>query len=123
MKLSSSNVLALVCAFPSFCLAHTSTDAPVKSGRTVFTEEMRQHILDDFLASSAGKRLPQLAATAPTQPSVLKNPVQVAAGAQMSAASLLRMATLAQISPYVAPTGNGALMAASFAPFKPKVRF
>ena len=122
MKVSVSRLLAIFAVFPLFGLAHTPSDEPVKGRKTVFTEELRRHILDDFLASSDGKRLRQPAPKHVPSPA-LAHPMRIAAGSQMSSASLLRMATLAQITPYVMPTGNGTLMAASFAPFKPKVRF
>ena len=122
MKVSVSRLLAIFAVFPLFGLAHTPSEEPVKGRKTVFTEELRQHILDDFLAFSDGKSLRQPVPKHVPSPA-LAHPMRIAAGSQMSVASLLRMASMAQITPYVTPTGNGALMAASFAPFKPKVRF
>jgi arylsulfatase A-like enzyme len=117
------SLFAAALVFPQAGMAHTPGEAPTGSGR--FTEEMRQHILDDFMASTAGKKLqgkPPLPVVA--KPAAPKAPLRVAASPGMlGMESLMQLAALAQTSSYVAPVGNAALMAAAFAPFKPKVRY
>lgn len=126
MKIPDRLLLPLAAlAFPAICPAHTPGDVATTGRKGPFTEEMRQHILDDFMASSAGQKLMSKApAPVVAKPTAPKAPLRMAAGNSMTGLpALMRLASLAQLSSYVAPAGNGALMAASFAPFKPKVRF
>ncbi len=118
MKVSAS--LLLVLAFPLFSLAHTPTAAPGLKGKTAFTEELRQHILEEYLQSAEGRKTP--AKTPAPSPKKLRRPVTMASTA--AGPSWLHTIMMASIAPLAtAPAGNGALMAASFAPFKPKLRF
>ncbi|MDB6004862.1 MAG: phospholipid-binding protein, partial [Prosthecobacter sp.] len=118
MKVSASQLLPLVLAFPLFSLAHTPTAAPGQGGKTVFTEELRQHILEEYMDSAAGKKLQAQV------PAKLRRPVTVASAAAAPAwLNTILMAAIAPLAAPPPPSGNGALMAASFAPFKPKLRF
>ena len=121
MKVSAAKILPVIAAFPCFTLGHTPADVPVKNGGTVFTEELRQHILDDYLQSTQARMAkPQVPAAVPEK---LRRPIEVAAAAG-GAPSWLHSIIMASVAPLAAaPAGNGVLMAASFAPFKPKVRY
>ena len=121
MKVSVSKLLPLISALPLCILAHTPVAAPGLAGKNVFTEEMRQHILDEYLQSAAAiKEKPKMPMPLPEK---LRRPVTVASTAG-GVPSWLHSIMMASIAPLVsAPAGNGALMAASFAPFKPKVRY
>jgi arylsulfatase A-like enzyme len=88
--------------------AHTADHGGVALDKEV----LRQHIADEFMA----KRM-ALAKRDTLPLKVLQKPVQVAATSGFDLSSLL------SISSFSAPAGNGALMAASFVPFKPGVRF
>ncbi len=102
-------------ALPVSAVAHTAADVPIKDGRPVFTDALRQHIADEFMAKRMELAKPGYKASpAP----MLKKPVQVA-----SSSPLFDLASLLTMSTFTAPSGNGLLMAASFAPFKPKVRY
>ncbi|MBX7207282.1 MAG: YHYH protein [Verrucomicrobiaceae bacterium] len=80
-------------------------------------EGLRQHILDEYLQKSAAQAAVIPKAPSPSQPRRVQKPVQVAS------TGVFDLAALISISSFTAPSGNGALMAASFAPFRPKVRF
>lgn len=97
-------LLPIIALCPAWLAAHTVNS----DGIPLDQEALRRHILDEFMASRA--------TTAP-KPAVAKT--QVAASSGFSLAPLLQLNALTAS----APAGNGALMAASFAPFKPKVRF
>jgi arylsulfatase A-like enzyme len=123
MKVSVSQLLPLIAVFPLFCLAHTPGDGPMKNGRPVFTEELRQHILEDYLQSTAARKEKGKVKTTSALPEKLRRPVTVASTSSGTPLWLQTM-IMASISPLAsAPAGNGSLMAASFAPFKPKVRY
>jgi len=110
-------------AFPLFSMAHTPADATVKNGKTVFTEELRQHILDEYMQSAAVRKEMGKVKTPSALPEKLRRPVTVAS-TSAGAPFWLQTMIMASISPLAsAPAGNGSLMAASFAPFKPKVRY
>ena len=98
------NLFLLLCVLPLSVFAHPLQDSADKQ---VNTEELRQHIADEFMQ----KRM----ALAKKEP-LLAKPVLVAS-------TVFDLASLLSISSFTAPAGNGLLMAASFAPFKPKVRY
>ncbi len=89
--------------------AHTVNN----DGQPFDKESLRQHIADEFMAKRLALAKPGYA-TPP--PALLTKPTKVAS----MAATFDMAALIAASSP--AP-GNAALMAASFAPFKPKVRY
>ena len=102
---------AFLLAVPAF--AHT-----VDSGNAFFDkEELRQHLLTEFLAhrKASHKDVPL-----PGSFSILKPAQMASATPPMSLSSLF--SSIGTVSA-ATPAGNGALMAASFAPFKPKVRY
>jgi arylsulfatase A-like enzyme len=120
MKVSVSQLLPFVLALPLSALAHTPGAALGQKGKTAYTEELRQHILDEYMQSAANMK-PQAKAAVPL-PEKLRRPVMLASTA--AAPSSFYAMLMASIAPLAsAPSGNGALMAASFAPFKPKVRY
>ena len=121
MKVSASQLLTLYFALPLCTLAHTPVATPEQAGKTVFTEELRQHILEEYLQSAAA--IKEKSKTPAPLPEKLRRPVAVASTTG-GAPSWLHTILMASIAPLVSPpSGNGALMAASFAPFKPKVRY
>jgi arylsulfatase A-like enzyme len=121
MKVSASQLLTLFFALPLCTLAHTPVAAPRQAGKTVFSEELRQHILEEYLESAAA--IKEKSKTPVPLPEKLRRLVTVASTTG-GAPSWLHTILMASIAPLVsAPSGNGALMAASFAPFKPKVRY
>ncbi len=113
----SSGFIALLLAvlrLSAPLLAHTGHD---ESGehKIVFDEAYREHVLREYLQAHTDQRVSIKKRANALSPSLLR-PVTVASGA-------MRLASLASISSFTAPAGNGALMAASFAPFKPRVRY
>lgn len=95
--------LALACLLPLALQGHTLP--------TNDKEALRAHILEEFMHKSAQKKVE------PPVPKTLKKAVTVAG---LSAFDLSSFMTSGSALP---PAGNGLLMAASFAPFKPKVRY
>ncbi len=82
-------------------------------------EALRAHLLEEYLQQHPGKPMTRLKARPAPQalPKTLRRPVNVAAASAFDFTALLGAAAA------LPPSGNGLLMAASFAPFKPKVRF
>ena len=108
--------LFLLLTLPFSAMAHSPGEAPVKDGKPVFTEALRQHIAEEFMqkaSSHSWKEKPR--DNLPLKR--LQRPSLVAATSGFDLASLLSAPS------FIAPTGNGLQMQASFAPFKPKVRF
>ena len=101
--------LLLACLMPLAVHGH----APSSSDK----ETLRAHILDEFLRDSKAGRHLKIQPRETSVPKTLKKPVLVAS---LSAFDLSSMSTGATA---LAPAGNGLLMAASFAPFKPNVRY
>jgi hypothetical protein len=98
--------LALALVLPSISLAHTLPNSD--------REAMRAHILEEFMQKTGARKVKPVEAPIPK---TLKRPVTVAG---LSAFDLSSFLTSGAALP---PAGNGLLMAASFAPFKPKVRY
>jgi arylsulfatase A-like enzyme/phosphodiesterase/alkaline phosphatase D-like protein len=98
--------LALACLLPLALNAHT-----LPSGDK---EALRAHILEEFMQKSAPKKVKPVEAPIPK---TLKRPVTVAGLSGFDLSSFLTSGSA------LPPAGNGLLMAASFAPFKPKVRY
>jgi hypothetical protein len=98
--------LALACLLPLALHAHT-----LPSGDK---EALRAHILEEFMQKSAPKKVKPVEAPIPK---TLKRPVTVAGLSGFDLSSFLTSGSA------LPPAGNGLLMAASFAPFKPKVRY
>jgi arylsulfatase A-like enzyme len=102
--------VAFLCLLPLALPAHT-TDT---SGRSMDKEMLRQHIADEFMANHSPKKL-KLKET--PVPLMLRKVTQVASLSGFNLASFLTSGSA------LPPAGNGLLMQASFAPFKPKVRY
>lgn len=98
--------LALACLLPLALHAHT-----LPSGDK---EALRAHILEEFMQKSAPKKVKPVEVPVPK---TLKRPVTVAGLSGFDLSSFLTSGSA------LPPAGNGLLMAASFAPFKPKVRY
>lgn len=98
--------LALACLLPLALHAHT-----LPSGDK---EALRAHILEEFMQKSAPKKVKPVEVPIPK---TLKRPVTVAGLSGFDLSSFLTSGSA------LPPAGNGLLMAASFAPFKPKVRY
>ena len=96
-------MIAFTCLLPLCLHAHTKDF----SGLPMDKEALRQHIADEFMAK-------RMALAKKATAVVMTKPVQVA-GLTLDLSMLLYGAT-------VAPTGNGALMQASFGAFRPSVR-
>ena len=101
-----SPLLALVCLLPLALHAHTLP--------TNDKEALRAHILEEFMQKSGAKKVKPVEAPIPK---TLKRPVTVAGLSGFDLSSFLTSGSA------LPPAGNGLLMAASFAPFKPKVRY
>ena len=117
-KAASPAVIAIglaVALAPLRAFAHTGHDT---GPGIVFDEAYRAHVLADWAASQQALARPDTSKGRATPKAMLRRPVQVA-----STASAFNLSALLSISPFTAPAGNGALMAASFAPFKPLVRY
>jgi arylsulfatase A-like enzyme len=100
--------------------AHTSAEGELPKSQAA-REEMRRHLLEDFMKSPEGQRI-TFKTKSPEPPPMLRRSMNVASG--VDSMSLLKLSVMASISPaFAPPVGNGTLMSASFAPFKPKVRF
>ena len=80
-------------------------------------EALRQHILQEFMQADGSPKHLKIRAQETPPPKLLQRPTQIAAVSGFNLSSLL------SVSLFVGPSGNGQLMAASFAPFKPKVRY
>ncbi|MBE2281987.1 MAG: DUF1566 domain-containing protein [Prosthecobacter sp.] len=98
--------LALACLLPPALHAHT-----LPSGDK---EALRAHILEEFMQKSAPNKVKPIEAPVPKS---LKKPLQVASFSVFDISSFMTSGSA------LPPAGNGLLMAASFAPFKPKVRY
>ena len=98
--------------------AHTGHDDG--GHKIVFDEAYREQVLREYLDAASDRHI-SIKKPRPALPLTIQCPVTFASGA--NSLSTLRLASLASISAFAPPVGNGTLMSASFAPFKPKVRF
>ena len=103
---------------PFQVVAHTGHDDG--EHKIVFDEAYREQVLREYLDAASDKHI-SIKKRSQVLPPVIQRPVTFASSA--NSLSTLRLASLASISAFTAPSGNGALMAASFAPFKPRVRY
>ena len=101
----------LAVALPVSALAHTMSDVPLKDGKPLYSEALRKHISDEFMARRMALAHPDYKAA--NKPLISK-PVQTA--------SLVTDLSMLVTGATVTPPGNGALMQASFGAFKPGVR-
>ena len=100
---------------PLFALAAVSAFAHSLEPKD--NESLRQHILDEFFQSKAAPKTMKLKPKDTIPPKMLQKAAQVAATSAFDISSFMTSGSA------LPPAGNGLLMAASFAPFKPKVRY